>query len=237
MELLLLSNSASDAGYLVHSLDWIGEALGDAKSVAFVPYAGVTISYDDYAARVRENLAPLDLDIRSVHEDDAPSRAVAHADAVLVGGGNTFQLLRLMYRRGLIEAIRKTVRQGRPYIGWSAGSNVACPTIQTTNDMPIVVPPTMEGMDLVPFQINAHYTDAVPAGHRGETRAERLAEYIAANPDDSIVGLPEGTGLRIRGDRVDVLGEEAVRLFTRNGPEAGAETSGAYLSELIASRR
>lgn len=237
MRLLLLSNSASDAGYLVHALDWIRETLGDARTVAFVPYAGVTISYDDYADRVRENLAPLGLDIRSVHEDDAPARAASQADAVLVGGGNTFQLLRLMYRRGLIEAIRKSVRQGKPYVGWSAGANVACPTIQTTNDMPIVVPPSMEGMGLVPFQINAHYTDAVPAGHRGETRAERIAEYVAANPDDLVVGMPEGTGLRVQGTRVSVLGTPPVRLFTRNGPASGAETSGAYLSELVASRR
>ena len=237
MQLLLLSNSASDAGYLVHALDWIREALGDAKTVAFVPYAGVTIRYNDYTDRVRENLAPLGLDIRSVHEADSPSRAVSQADAVLVGGGNTFQLLRLMYRRGLIEAIRKHVRQGCAYVGWSAGANVACPTIQTTNDMPVVVPPQMEAMALVPFQINAHYTDALPEGHRGETRAERLAEYVALNPDSPVVGMPEGTGLRVDGERVRVLGEPGVRLFTKNGPAQGSETSGAYLGELIAARR
>ena len=237
MRLLLLSNSASDAGYLTHAVDWIGEALGDAKTVAFVPYAGVTIRYGDYADRVRENLAPLGLDIRSVHEDDAPSRVVSQADAVLVGGGNTFQLLRLMARRGLLEAIRRLVKQGKPYVGWSAGANVACPTIQTTNDMPVVVPPSMEALDLVPFQINAHYTDAVPTGHRGETRAERLAEYVALNPDSTVVALPEGTGLRVDGDRVRVLGSETARLFSSKSPAGGTATGGAYLSELVAARR
>lgn len=237
MRLLLLSNSASEAGYLTHALDWIGDALGDAKTVAFVPYAAVTMRFDDYATRVRENLEPLGKQIISVHENDAPSRVVAQADAVLVGGGNTFHLLRLMARRGLLEAIRKTARQGKPYIGWSAGSNVACPTIQTTNDMPIVVPPSMEALDLVPFQINAHYTDALPPGHRGETRAERLAEYVTANKKSTVVALPEGTGLRVDGPRVRVLGSDSVRLFTAKGPVGGAETGGAYLSELIAARR
>ncbi|MEM6288199.1 MAG: dipeptidase PepE [Bacteroidota bacterium] len=219
--ILLLSNSTTQAGYLTHGRDWIADALGSARRVAFVPYASVTISYADYADRVRDALDGLGLEITSVHEADKPARAVQAAEAVFVGGGNTFHLLREMHLRGLIQAIRKHVQNGGPYVGWSAGANVACPSIRTTNDMPIVEPPTLDALRLVPVQINPHYTDAHPDGHQGETRAERLAEFVTANPEVPAIGLPEGTGLRLDASGVHLLGGRA-RLFDRDSPQGRA---------------
>lgn len=217
MTALLLSNSSSDAGYLTHARGWIADALGDARRVAFVPYAAVTVSYDDYTRRVADALDGLGLAIEGVHTADDPARAVRAADAVFVGGGNTFHLLREVYRVGLVDAIRQRAAEGAPYVGWSAGANLAGPTICTTNDMPIVEPPSFEALGLVPVQINPHYTDAHPPGHRGETRAERLAEFVAANPDAPVVGLPEGTAVRVAGS-VEVLGAGAVRVFDGRSP-------------------
>ena len=221
MNLLLLSNSTSPGQpYLAHARDWIAGALGDAQSVVFVPYAAVTFSYDAYVERVREALDGLGVEIVSVHETAHEARAVADADAILVGGGNTFHLLREMRVRGLVEAVRGRVRAGATYVGWSAGSNLACPTIRTTNDMPIVEPPSFEALGFVPVQINPHYTDAHPDGHQGETRAQRLAEFVVANPGVPVVGLPEGTALRIDDDgRVRLCGADAARVFDAESPE------------------
>ena len=206
--LLLLSNSSDPAGnYLQHPAAAIRELLGDgARSVLFIPYAAVTLSWDDYAARTAGALASLGYGLASAHAAGSPAAAVRAADAIAVGGGNTFHLLRALYAAELLAPIRERVAAGVPYLGWSAGSVVAGPTMRTTNDMPIVEPPSLDALGLVPFQLNAHYTDAHPAGFRGETRAQRLAEFVAANPGVPVVGLPEGTMLRVRDDDVRLLG-------------------------------
>ena len=232
MNLLLLSNSSSDAGYLTHAVGWIREMLRGAERAAFVPYAGVTVSWDDYAAKVREALAETGAEIVSVHETNNPTGLVSTADAILVGGGNTFQLLRETYRVGLVELVRQRVRDGLPYIGWSAGSNLAGPTICTTNDMPIVQPPTFAALDLVPFQINPHFTDAHPPGHRGETRRQRLAEFMAANEEAVVAGLPEGTALRVDGGELTLLGAESAVVFDRHFPE-GRDVGADALADLL----
>jgi dipeptidase E len=149
----------------------------------------------------------------SVHEAANPLEAVQSAEAIAVGGGNTFHLLKGMYEAGLIEGIRARVETGTPYIGWSAGSNVACPTIRTTNDMPIVEPPGFDALSLVPFQINPHYTDETLANHAGETREQRIAEFLKANPGASVIGLREGSILRIEGGEIKLLGEKPARVF------------------------
>ena len=227
MRLLLLSNSTTDDGYLVHARDWIADRLGDARRVLFVPFAGVTVGWDAYADRVREALAPLGLDVTGAHEDGAD---VADAEAVFVGGGNTFALLRELYGRELLGPIRERVSAGLPYVGWSAGANVACPTIRTTNDMPVVEPPSLDALGLVPFQINPHYTDAHPPGHRGETRAERLAEFTTLDPDSPVVGMPEGTALRREGERLERLGPHPLRLFHgAASPREVTETDVSFL--------
>jgi dipeptidase E len=186
----------------------IRELLGGALGTARVgPCASVTAPWEGYAARAGAAFAEAGYGLASVHESPSPTRAVRDAEAIVVGGGNTFHLLRALYAAGLVEAIRDRVLEGgTPYVGWSAGSVIAAPTMRTTNDMPIVEPPTLDALGLVPFQVNAHYTDAHPPGFRGETRAERLAEFVAANPGVPVVGLPEGTMLRVEGDDVRLLG-------------------------------
>ncbi len=234
--LLLLSNSRNAGqGYLEHALDSLRDFLGSArKRVLFVPYAGVRISYDDYAANARAPFEAAGYEIVPIHEADDPARAVDEADAMAVGGGNTFHLLREVAERGLLPRIRARVNEGVPYVGWSAGSNLACPTICTTNDMPIVEPPGLGALGLVPFQINPHYTDAHPPGHQGETRAERIAEFCTANPNVPVVGLPEGTILRVEGDRLTLLGDKPARVF-RGSDEPTEHAPGDSLQFLMES--
>ena len=232
--LLLLSNSTSPGRpYLSHAREWIADAVGGAGRVAFVPYAAVTFSYDDYARRVAEALDGLGLEVVGVHTARRPAQAIAEADAVFVGGGNTFHLLRACYEHGLVDAVRARVAAGAPYVGWSAGANLACPTIRTTNDMPVVEPPSLDALGLVPVQINPHYTDAHPDGHQGETRAQRLAEFVAANPGAPVVGLPEGTALRVDGADVRVLGGAGARVFDAASPE-GRRAAPGEVEALVA---
>jgi len=219
--LLLLSNGAELVGRdttteFAHTAarDLLG---GRARRAFFVPFASVVRSYDEYAARVREVFAEIaGCEVVSAHEAADAREAVASSDLIMVGGGNTFHLLRGMYEAGLVEAVRERVLSGgAAYIGWSAGSNVACPTVRTTNDMPIVEPPSLDALGLVPFQINPHYTDARLEGHHGETRDDRLSEFVHANPGVPVVGLREGTMLRVEGERVKLVGEPGPRLFVK----------------------
>ena len=183
MRLLLLSNSTNPGQeYLEHALPWLSGLLGDdVQRVLFVPFAGVTFPWDAYAGKVRQSFEEIGYDLDSIHDAENSIAAVQNAEAIAIGGGNTFRLAQQLHEKHLVEPIRERVREGIPFMGWSAGSNVAGPSIRTTNDMPIVEPPTFEALDLVPFQINPHYTDVHPPGHQGETRADRLAEFIELN--------------------------------------------------------
>jgi len=216
MRLLLISNS-TNAGepYLAYPLRRIGEFLHGVREVAFVPYAAVTFSYADYERRVQERFATLGIRVRSVHRAADPAAVIRRAEAVCVGGGNTFALAKKMQEQGLMRAIRNRVKAGIPYVGWSAGSNVACPTIATTNDMPIVEPQSFRAVGAVKFQINPHYLDAAPAGHAGETREQRLLEFMAANPRRYAVGLREGCMLRLEEGRLELLGSRPMRIFRK----------------------
>jgi len=190
--------------------DFYGEQV---RRVLFVPFAAVSRTEDEYAAQVRRLFGPLGYEVESLHEASDKSAAVERADAFAVGGGNTFKLLRGLYESGVMEAIRARVETGVPYVGWSAGSNMACPTLRTTNDMPIVEPPSFKALGLVPFQINPHYTDFHPPGHMGETRDERLKEFVKMNPEVRVIGIREGTILRVEGDTVRLLGGKPARFF------------------------
>ena len=233
--LLLLSNSKNYGhGYLEHAEGAIKDFLGDkVKKVLFVPFAGVRFSYDDYTSRVRGRFRDMGYGLESVHETSDPRDAVNNAEAIAVGGGNTFHLLKEIYQTGILEPLGERASEGTPYIGWSAGSNVACPTIRTTNDMPIVEPPAFAALGLVPFQINPHYTDFHPEGHQGETREERVAEFIEANPEMYVVGLREGSILRVEGAQLKLLGDKEVRIFLkgRQPSEFGPDESLQFLME------
>jgi dipeptidase E len=214
--LLLLSSSRDANGvYLLHSATAIRSLLGESvRRLLFIPYAGVTISHGDYAERAAVPFAKLGYELRSIGDAPDPVQAVQHAEALVVGGGNTFQLLATLYERDLIDAIRARVHAGAPYIGWSAGAVITAPTMGTTNDMPIVEPRSLRALNLIPFQINAHYTDFHPPGHQGETRAERLEEYIAVNRAVRVLGLREGSSLRITDDAIVLHGLGTAPVFS-----------------------
>ncbi len=215
MRLLLISNS-TNAGeaYLDYPKYKIREFLGKEKlSCLFLPYAGVTISFDEYEARVKERFAEIGHELSSIHHAADPVAAVNKAEAIVVGGGNTFQLIKMIQEKGLIGPVKKKVLAGTPYVGWSAGSNVSCPSIRTTNDMPILEPESFNAFNLVPFQINPHYTDLNPPGHAGETREDRILEYLAANPGDTVLGLREGCMLTVENNQMRLTGERPVRVF------------------------
>jgi dipeptidase E len=232
--LLLLSNSTNyGERYLGYPLGAIKDFLGaGVKKVLFVPFAGVRTSFAEYTKTVRAPFEEMGYQLESVHEASDPTEAVRSAEAVAIGGGNTFHLLRGLYESRLIDVIRSRVEHGAPFIGWSAGSNVACPTIRTTNDMPIVEPQSFRALKLVPFQINPHYTDAQPPGHAGETRVERLMEFIEVNPDVYVVGLREGTMLRIEDTEIRLIGDKSARVFLK-GTEAMEYTAQDSLGFLL----
>jgi len=233
MRLLLLSNSANAGeGYLAHAINEIGSFLGtESKTVLFIPYAAVMFSYDDYETRVKEKFNQTGHDIVSIHRFADPSEAVEKAEAIAIGGGNTWKLLDLMQKNNLVTAIRDKVLSGTPYIGWSAGSNVACPTIMTTNDMPVTEPSSFSATGLVPFQINPHYLDANPEGHAGETREQRIMEFIEMNPSVYVVGLREGTMLKVENRSLKLIGPKKARIFFKGAipVEAGNEDDLSFL--------
>ena len=217
-QLLLFSNSRNPDGvFLGHARGAIQAQLGGVQRVLFVPFAGVTISLNDYAVLVRQAFSAWGMQVDSLHDDPSPLRAVQSAEAIVVGGGNTFRLLERLQHHQLLGAIRDRVRAGVPYIGWSAGSVLTGPTIGTTNDMPIVAPIGFEALGLVDFQINAHFTNAHPPGFRGETRRERLAEYLVLNPGARVAGLPEGSWLRVAGAEITLDGPHAAPCFSSAG--------------------
>jgi dipeptidase E len=228
---LLISNSTlHGSGYLDHAESEIRSFLGDAKRVLFVPFA--LFDRDKYAANARQRFQKMGYELTSVHTAENPVAAVNETDAVFIGGGNTFRLLKALYEFDLIEAIRDRVSNGMPYIGSSAGSNVAAPTMKTTNDMPIVQPPSFNALGLVSFQINPHYLDPDPnSKHMGETREERLVQFLEEN-DTPVVGLREGAMLRIENGETILRGTTGARIF-RKGMEAVEISPGARLDDLF----
>ncbi len=219
MKLLLISNSTlHGSGYLDHCeqdiLSFLG---GDVKSILFVPFARPSgVSHDEYTAKARDRFRQMGIELKSIHESDDMQKAVAGAEAVFTGGGNSFLLASQLQNNSLLEPIAARVRGGMPYIGTSAGSNVACPTIMTTNDMPIIQPPSFGALNLVPFQINPHYLDPDPdSTHKGETRETRIREYLAFN-DRKVVGLREGAMIRIEGGTKLLKGTTGARIFEKD---------------------
>jgi len=217
MRLLLISNSTNPGEqYLDYPKPAIKEFLGIKPVKAlFIPYAAVTFSYDEYERKVSERFRETGHEIVSIHHFEDKTAAVLSSEAIVAGGGNTWQLLKMTRENRLIEAIREKVRGGTPYIGWSAGSNMACPTIRTTNDMPIVEPGSFNAFNFIPFQINPHYTDSKPADHAGETREQRIEEFIEANPDITVVGLREGTMLLLENGKLKLVGSKTIRIFKK----------------------
>ena len=216
--LLLLSNSTNLGGpYLgwpePHIKDFLGSAV---KKILFIPYAGVTISFDEYFTAVSNQINAYGYQVESIHNLEITDDLLSEYDAIAIGGGNTFQLTKMLQDNELIEPIHQAVNKGMPYIGWSAGSNITCPTIMTTNDMPIVEPVSFSGLNLIPFQINPHYTEATIPNHGGESRDMRINEFIALNRESVVIGLPEGSLLRKEGNQLFFVGKGTCKVFSYN---------------------
>lgn len=215
IRILAFSSSRVGGGaYLETAAPVMKEFLGTTSStIAFIPFASVD-NHEAYANNVREGLPALVHNIKLVTPGNAKT-TIEQCDAVMVGGGNTFKLLHDLYAYDLVEIIRAKVQSGTPYIGWSAGSNLCGPTLCTTNDMPIVQPKSFEAFGFFPFQINPHYYNLVTKGFHGETRDQRLEEFLKLNEGTSIVCLPEGTWLRLQNNELLFDGAAQGTVMTR----------------------
>lgn len=231
MRLLLLSNSTEHGqGYLDHAMPAIRDLLGPARRLVFVPFA--LRDREAYTARVRARFESEGIAVQGLRPEGSEASVLEAAEAVFVGGGNTFRLLDTLQRTGLLESVRRRAQAGAPYLGASAGTNIAAPTIKTTNDMPIVQPASFAALALVAFQINPHYLDPDPSSrHMGETREERLREFLEEN-DAVVVGLREGAWLRVEGRGATLGGRRGARIF-RRGREPEEIAAGATVDALL----
>lgn len=218
MNLLLFSNSTNfGENYFEFPVPFIKTFLeGSSKKCLFFPYAGVTVSWNDYENKVKTKFEELGHSLVSVHHSDNILKSISEAEVIVVGGGNTFNLIHHLHTLKLIEPIREKVLGGTSFIGWSAGSNVACPTICTTNDMPIIQPPSFDALNLVSFQINPHFTEAVIPNHGGETRDARLQEYLEINRTKKVIGLREGSLIQYANRKAELLGKNGAKIFEYN---------------------
>ncbi|XP_023661510.1 alpha-aspartyl dipeptidase [Paramormyrops kingsleyae] len=232
--LLLVSNSTLyGGGYLDHCQQEIKQFFGDhVKKILFVPYA--LKDRDTYASTARKKFTSLGYELDSVHEAADPVEAVKRAEGIFIGGGNTFRLLKTLYDHKLVSEIqRRVLVDGVPYMGSSAGTNVSTISIHTTNDMPIVYPPSLDAIGLVPFNINPHYVDPDPnSRHMGETREQRILQFHEEPDTPHVLGLREGSMLLVEGHKATLLGSTNARLFPR-GEAATEFTPGSDLSFLL----
>lgn len=215
MKLLLISNSTNPGEeYLDYPKHNIKDFLGSKPiNCLFIPFAAVTFSFDEYVDKVNNRFEEIDHKVTGIHTFDNMTEAIEKAEAIIVGGGNTWQLVRMLQENNLMEAIAKKVKEGTPYVGWSAGSNITCPTLKTTNDMPITEPVSFDTLNLIPFQINPHYLDETNETHGGETRETRITEFIHANKDVYVVGLREGCMLQLENNNIKMIGSRTARIF------------------------
>jgi dipeptidase E len=213
-KLLLISNSTVfGSGYLDHAEKEISDVLQGVSRIVFVPFA--LHERGDYLAKEQARFSEMGFSLMSIHDVSNKARRIEEADAIFVGGGNTFRLLKGLQDHDLMGPIRKRVAAGVPYIGSSAGSIVACPSLKTTKDMPVVQPPSFEALSLIPFQISPHYLDPDPTSkHMGETQEERIMQFLEEN-DEPVIGLREGSMLRVEEEAVTLKGPNMARVFRR----------------------
>jgi len=234
MKMLLLSNSTMPGKpYFEWAKPHLSAFLKQISGeVVFIPFAGVTFSYDEYYGIVKEVFYSLNVNMAGLHQSLNMIESIESASAIIIGGGNTFHLLNELYINDLMGVIQRRVRSGVPYIGWSAGSNVVGPTIKTTNDMPIVQPQSFDALNLVPFQVNPHYTELTIPNHGGESRAQRLMEFLQVNQKATVIALPEGALLEIGEKSVNLKGTHSAKIF-RFGKEILEVTSTDDLDWLL----
>jgi dipeptidase E len=233
---LLLSNSTMPGTeFFTWPRPWVQKFLGEKdKRLIFIPFAAVTITFREYEEKVKEVFGQMGYSITSIHGIRDKKLAIRQAEGIVTGGGNTFALLSRLYEEDLVNVISEQVKRGTPYIGWSAGANLGCPTIMTTNDMPIVQPLSLRALDLVPFQINPHYHELKFENQGGETRRDRLEEFLVVNPDKKVVGLPEGMLLHREGNKLHLRGNGVAKLYQAAKPvqELLADQDLSYLLDV-----
>lgn len=230
--LLVISTSTIyGSGYLEYIREEINDFL-QTDELLFIPFARPSgISHDDYTTNVTKALQPFGIKVTGVHTYEDPKEAIRQAKAIFIGGGNTFLLLKTLYELGLVEVLREVVAKGTPYMGSSAGSNMTGLTIGTTNDMPIVYPPSFDALQFLPFNINPHYLDPDPnSTHKGETRETRINEFHQYNPQ-TVIGLREGSWLRVEEGKIELKGNLTARIFKPNNTPI--EIQSGILSEEI----
>lgn len=228
MKYLLLSNSTnSGESYMEWCKAKIADFIqSDQGNIIFVPYAAASFSFDDYTKNVNQALDQFNISVKNIASFDNPIEAVNNASAIFIGGGNTFHLLKQLQDNRLIGAIQDRVNSGIPYVGWSAGSNVFCPSLCTTNDMPITQPQSFNALNLIDLQINPHYTEHTIPNHGGESRDQRLKEYLSINPTERVLCLPESSYVEHNGESRKYFGRTNGKILSSSGIqilESGSE--------------
>lgn len=234
MKNLIIASTSTvhGSGYLEYLLDELALFFKDANTIVFIPYARPSgISHEDYTMKAREAFKKIHKNVKGIHEFENPIEAIQNAEAIFTGGGNTFVLLYQLYKNNLLEPLKKRVLKGTPYLGTSAGSNICGLTINTTNDMPIVYPPSFKALSFIPFNINPHYLDPIPNNkHMGETRETRIKEFHAYHTQP-VIGLREGSWLQVTETSIKLKGPLTARVFEYNKTPYEIE-SGTELKDL-----
>lgn len=215
--LIASTSTLHNGSYLDYLLPELQTFFANCTEIIFIPYARPSgISHDNYTQKVREAFSKINIDVKGIHEFENPITAIENAKGIFTGGGNTFLLVSQLYKTKVIDTLETVVKNGTPYLGTSAGSNICGLTMNTTNDMPIVYPPSFRTLGFVSFNINPHYLDPIDGStHMGETRETRINEFHQFNPQP-VVGLREGSWLAVKGDSIKLKGNLTARIFKRN---------------------
>ncbi|MHC0442056.1 dipeptidase PepE [Flavobacterium sp. 3-210] len=223
---IIASTSTLHEGmYLEYLLPTLQSHFKNCKNLLFIPYARPSgISHDDYTQKVSEAFAKINITVKGIHEFEHAQEAIKNAEGIFTGGGNTFLLVTQLYRHNIMQLLAETVKNGTPYLGTSAGSNICGLSMQTTNDMPIIYPPSFQTLGLIPFNLNPHYLDPdLQSKHMGETRETRIKEFHAFN-SIPVLGLREGSWLEVKGEKITLKGNLTARLFKQNETPVELET-------------
>jgi len=234
MKNLIIASTSTlhDGAYLEYLLPELSVHFKEANTILFIPYARPSgISHEDYTKKVSEAFAKINIEVKGIHEFENPEEAINNAEGIFTGGGNTFLLVFQLYKNKVMQVLADAVKKGIPYLGTSAGSNITGLTMQTTNDMPIIYPPSFQTLGLIPFNLNPHYLDPdLNSKHMGETRETRIKEFHSFN-SLPVLGLREGSWLDVKGDKIILKGDLSARLFKQNQTPEELQT-GSDLSNL-----
>ncbi|OXB07145.1 dipeptidase E [Flavobacterium plurextorum] len=227
MKSIIIASTSTlhEGSYLEYLLPTLQVHFKNCKSILFIPYARPGgISHDEYTQKAAQAFASINIKLQGIHEFESPESALKNAEGIFTGGGNTFLLVTQLYKNNIMQLLAETVKNGTPYLGTSAGSNICGLSMQTTNDMPIIYPPSFQTLGLIPFNLNPHYLDPdLNSKHMGETRETRIKEFHAFN-SIPVLGLREGSWLEVKGEKITLKGSLQARLFLQNETPTELET-------------